>query len=60
MADITMCTGEECDRKDRCYRYTAPVNKYRQSYFNYPPIVKKMDGYSCEYFWNNEEKKDDK
>ena len=32
MADITMCKDEECGRKDRCYRYTAKPNEYRQSY----------------------------
>lgn len=30
--DIAMCSNEECDRKDTCYRFTAVPNPYRQSY----------------------------
>lgn len=33
MADITMCNNKECQIKYYCYRFTAPVNPYRQSYF---------------------------
>ena len=32
MADITMCIPHNCPVKDKCYRFTAPVNEYRQSY----------------------------
>ena len=48
MADITMCSGVGCGRKDNCYRFTAPVNEYRQSYFINPPIDEFDD---CEYYW---------
>ena len=51
MADITMCTAEGCDKKDKCYRYTAPKDKYRQAYFMKPPFKKKVDGQDCKYFW---------
>lgn len=56
MADITMCEGVGCESKLTCYRFTAPQNKYRQTYFKETPIVKTKglsDG--CEYYWNNKE-----
>ena len=45
MADITMCSGEMCAKKESCYRYTAPVNEYRQSYSDFKP----NDDESCDY-----------
>jgi hypothetical protein len=33
MADITMCSGDGCSIKESCYRFTAPINEYAQSYF---------------------------
>jgi hypothetical protein len=47
MADITKCSGANCDLKMTCYRYTAPEGTW-QSYFMNPPI---KDG-ECEYYWN--------
>ena len=32
MPDITKCSGNHCDRKKECYRFTAEPNKYWQSY----------------------------
>ena len=52
MADIIMCNDKECDRKDKCYRYTAKPNEYRQSYFNISPKQKGLDGEYCTYFWD--------
>ena len=52
MADITMCSGEGCNRSLSCYRHTAPANEHWQSMFIKPPL--KDDG-SCEYFWGNDE-----
>ena len=46
MADITMCKGENCDIREKCYRYTAPVNPYGQSVF--APTEK-----PCKHFWDN-------
>ena len=50
MADITMCKGDMCPNKNKCYRYTATVNPYRQSFFMTTPI--KDDG-SCDEFWED-------
>lgn len=47
MADITMCSGQGCPMKEKCYRFMAIPNIYRQSYFVNPPI--KSDG-TCESF----------
>lgn len=38
MPDITMCTGDKCNLKDTCYRFTAIPNEYRQAYFITPPV----------------------
>jgi len=46
MADITMCEGTNCPMRANCYRYTAPVNPYRQSYFRVVPV----DGENCNYY----------
>lgn len=32
MADITKCTNEKCELKNKCRRYTAISNEYYQSY----------------------------
>jgi hypothetical protein len=49
MPDISMCTGEDCPKKQMCYRHTAKASDY-QSFFMNPPI---KDG-QCDYFWDNE------
>lgn len=51
MADITMCNGKGCDKKESCYRFTAKPSKY-QSQFVEPPI---QNG-ECEEYWPNEKK----
>lgn len=33
MTDITMCKGDDCPKKETCYRYMAIPNEYRQAYF---------------------------
>lgn len=55
MADISMCEGKDCPIKQECYRYTAPVNEYRQAYFVYVPYDHAYKG--CEYFSDNTDKK---
>lgn len=42
-----MCLGNDCPKKESCYRYTATPSKFRQSYFAEPPI---KDG-KCDYYW---------
>ena len=55
MADITMCTGEDCPLKDTCYRHTAPASEYRQSYFFKPPSKIVDDEFECDYYWETKE-----
>ena len=48
MADITKCSGADCDLKLTCYRYTTPKDLC-QSYFMTPPI---QDG-KCDFYWGD-------
>lgn len=50
MADITMCSGEDCPMKERCYKFTAHKNNWRQSFFLNPPI---KEDKTCDHFWDN-------
>lgn len=54
MADITMCNDEQCKQKNKCYRYTAPRNKYWQAVFSVSPRIDE----TCEYFWDNADRKE--
>jgi hypothetical protein len=47
MADITMCTGDDCPLKENCYRFTAEASKYLQSYF----LTSPFDGKTCNSYW---------
>ena len=53
MADITMCEGTNCPKKETCYRFTAKPDEDRQSYFMTPP----NNGDSCDQFWDTAPKK---
>lgn len=53
MADITMCMDMSCSEKLSCYRYTAPANPYRQTYFVKSP--RNTEG-TCDYYWLVESK----
>jgi len=55
MADITMCAGLNCPKKKKCYRYTAPINPYRQAYFGNLPYD--FENNTCEHYWDNKEYK---
>jgi hypothetical protein len=46
MPDITMCGGDECPRRETCYRYTARPD-YMQSFFTVPPMKKDK---SCDHY----------
>jgi len=48
MSDISKCSGEGCPHKEKCYRFTAPADEYRQAYFTKPPI---KDNGTCDMFW---------
>jgi hypothetical protein len=48
-----MCKGTGCPKKVYCYRYTAPVNEYRQSYFIIVPL---KEDKTCDEFWDNKDK----
>ena len=53
MADIAMCRGENCEQREKCYRYTAPVSKYVQTVFTYTPMSIHPTMKSCPQFWDN-------
>ena len=56
MADISMCKGDDCPQKERCYRFLAKQAKRMQSFFRRPP---RKNG-ECEYFWPLDSKKQTK
>lgn len=45
MSDITKCTGEKaggvCPIRNACWRYKAPANPHRQSFFTEAPFTDK-------------------
>lgn len=57
MPDITMCTGEDCERKNACYRFTATPNEYRQSYFTISVYEIVDNKQICNYYTPNGEYK---
>jgi hypothetical protein len=42
-----MCSGQDCPKKDSCFRHIAEPNKFRQSYFLGSP----MDNDKCNHYW---------
>lgn len=36
MADLSKCNGRNCRVKKECYRFTAPVNEFWQSWIEPP------------------------
>lgn len=55
MADISLCKGTDCLRKDSCLRHTQePLLKY-QSWLVMQVSIKEVD--KCRFFINNEENK---
>ena len=53
-ADITKCSGDGCESKYTCYRYTAKASSH-QSYFIKPPIMNNGYYNGCEYYINNQD-----
>ena len=54
MADITMCDGRNCDKKETCYRFTAVANTFRQAVFTETPWVEHKGEQICTHFWLNQ------
>ncbi len=55
MADITMCSGNNCELSTLCYRYKAEPSKFRQSYFTSPPLyINQIGEHQCEYYIPND------
>jgi hypothetical protein len=48
MADITMCEGTDCLKREHCYRFKAIANPYRQSWFVNVPSFSQEN--PCEHF----------
>jgi len=49
MADISMCTREDCPQKKKCHRFTAIPSPHWQSYIRIANNRMK----DCDMFWNN-------
>ena len=45
MADISMCREDECPRREACWRYLAPPDKW-QSY-----IKPEWGDHGCDLYW---------
>ena len=50
MSDITKCRDFLCPSKEKCWRYTAPVDKQWQSYGKFH---REEDADNCDMFWDN-------
>lgn len=50
MADISMCHGTNCPKRDECWRHVAPRSKHWQSFFVTPPI-KSAEPFECAKYW---------
>lgn len=48
MADISMCNGHNCTKRETCYRFKAIPNPRRQSYIR-PDVT----GEKCEHYWKH-------
>ena len=53
MTDITKCTGtkdtgDQCPIRDKCYRYTAPLNHFWQAFFVSSPWFNNQ----CEMYYD--------
>lgn len=57
MPDISMCPGEMCTQRDKCYRYKAKPSQFRQSFFMKAPWTIYEGRQVCTYLWPMEEEK---
>jgi len=53
MADIAMCSNEQCIKRNECYRFTAVVNPYRQAYVEFKPVNNTQESFECRGWWDN-------
>lgn len=53
MPDIAMCEGKDCPSKNKCYRYLAVPDQYRQAYMDFNA---RRQGDKCDRFWPVDEK----
>jgi hypothetical protein len=51
MPDITMCKGDRCPLRDKCFRFTAIPGKHMQAYFTEIPFDAMT--LSCRHFMDN-------
>ena len=51
-----MCDGAGCEAREKCYRFTATPNEFRQAYMKFTELPKDDDG-KCESFTPNFEQK---
>ena len=57
MPDLTMCSGEGCKQKKKCYRFLAKPDKF-QSFYAQPPFSDKTG--KCTEFLECKSKSDKK
>ena len=50
MPDISMCKNVECPKKEKCYRFMANPDPYRQAYSNFNFIIDEDEVFHCQYF----------
>ena len=53
MSDISKCENYECPLKEHCYRWTAPANKFRQTYADFKFTITDDGRIDCEYYWGS-------
>ena len=52
MPDMNMCKGDDCPRKETCYRYNAIPTPQHQAYFMETPLI--IESGECDYYWGDD------
>ena len=50
MANVTKCRGEDCQLRDRCWRYKAPASEPYDWYSTFDDQKRLLGADTCEYF----------
>lgn len=50
MTDISMCLGVDCPIKEKCYRFKAVPNPYRQTYLVQDELIGDYKNGKCTEF----------